>query len=267
MSIIKKQLIFDKDKFSDIIDCIKDLNTIDKTIMFKIDSEKIFLYSAMGGTPGTQMKLFRSHLLDTNEYIKNYGELEDIEINYIVGKGDKLHKALSIMDIEANDITIDFNLRYNEDKGVYDGRGGVFKCGGLKVTYVGQERTSIVATDRRKLKNMISDDGIIWSFAISQKEFKTIKKIASLENGEDNKTFTAKSKNGIVYITEKNDWELEICEIDDTTDREITFVKKFFNNIRDTSEFLTFKIFETFIVVESEQSLLLMGFETSYDDV
>lgn len=263
--ISKKQLIFKKESFPEIIDSIKDLIVIDKSIMFKIDSENIFIYSAMGGARGEILKLFRSYTLKTSDYITNYDTIER-EINYIIGKGDKLHKAISIMNIDTNDVTLDLNLRYNEDKDLDEARAGIFKCGGLKVTYVGMERNTIAITDRVKLNRMLSDDLIKWKFDVTQQEFKTIKKIASLETGEDNKTFTAKAKDGVVYILEDNEWELEVCEIDDTNNYEVSFVKKFFNNIKDTSSVINFKIFDSFIAVESEQSLLLMSYETNFEE-
>lgn len=266
MSVVKKKIIFEKEKFQDVIDCVKDLITIDKTIMFKINSEKIFMYSAVGGTPGVLMKLFRSQTLNTEDYIANSHELDDIEFNYIIAKGDKLFKALNIMNIEENDVTLTLNLRYNDSKEDYDARAGEFKCGNLKVTYIGAERNAIVDTNRVKLERLIDVKNSIWGFEINQQEFKTIKKIASLETGEDNRTFTARAENGVVYINERNEWELQLCEIDDTNNYEVSFVKKFFNNIRDTSEILSFMIFESFIVVESIQSLLLMGYETNFEE-
>ena len=51
----------------------------------------------------------------------------------------------------------------------------------MKFSSIGQERRSIVNTDKDKLFNMVSDDKMEWSFIMSQQEFKTVKKIAALE--------------------------------------------------------------------------------------
>ena len=94
--------------------------------MMKIDQDNIFIYSAMGGINGEPLKLFRSHVLNTSDYIEDY-LIVDTEINYIIGKGDKLFKALSIMDYDTSPVTLEMNLRYNDDKELFDARAGIFQ--------------------------------------------------------------------------------------------------------------------------------------------
>lgn len=258
MSTNKTILNFNKDKFNDLRMKIKDLSSIDDVLKLKINKDKIFMYSMVSNE--SAVLSLKSHILETSDYITNFNS--DITYDYVISGSSKFVKNISFFN-SPSPINLTLNSKSsNEDDEVMHVRAGLFTNGKLKISCIGSEQFKIKDITIDRLENILDISNSKWSFNISNSDFNDIKKLSSI-NSED-RIIDVNVIDGVVSISEPMKWELEVDNISERNNK-ITFVKKYLSNIDDSNEFIKFDIFETFILVKTEFTNLMMSFETNFE--
>ena len=72
-------------------------------------------------------------------------------------------------------------------------------------------------------------------------------------------------ESGKVILSEKSAWELEVQSIDSSISSNLMLNKKFLSCI-DEDKDVEFNIFENFMLIQDENSNLMLSFEQSFDD-
>ena len=71
--------------------------------------------------------------------------------------------------------------------------------------------------------------------------------------------------NGKVIFSENAAWEMDICEIE-KKDGSIILNKRFLKCINDTNEEIEFSMFDTFILIQDEDSNIMLSYEQDFSD-
>ena len=93
--------------FSDFIEKLNTVASIDDTVKLKIDNENILMYAMLGG--GNVILAFKNFLLPTKEYFDN--DMEDFSLDIIIPSAKRFVKYLAfIKDMDK----IGFDVSYKE---------------------------------------------------------------------------------------------------------------------------------------------------------
>lgn len=255
MSKIKFKL----NKITEFISILEDLCKIDDKIKLKIDNENILIYSALMG--GQTTLAFKNYLINTKEYLNYKGDL-DYSIDVIIINAKKFVKNLNF--IKSNDV-VSMDIDYKDsadDENIKIARKIQVASGKLKVNWVAGEQFVMKDMSKNILKKVIDIKNRKWFFTIEQSEFSDVKKLSSI-NSE--KIININVNNSKVTLSEKSAWELEINEIDGNINADLMINKKFLNCI-DNDNDVNISIFETFMLVTTETSNLMLSYEQDFED-
>ena len=245
------------DKFHDFLSKLEDLAKISDVIKLKIDSENILMYSIVGDTI---LLAFKNYLINTNEYLVFKEEL-DTTLDIIIASAKRYVKNLSF--IKLNDkIKLDVDYREN-DENIYATRFLNIKNGKFKLGLQGGEDSEIRDISKETLSKRIDLKNKKWSFNIKKEEFQDIKKLSSINS--DGKILHLNIENNKVILSELSTWELQVDEVE-SIDRHLMFNKTFLSSIDDSSDYIEFHIFETFILTKSDISNLMISFEQDFSN-
>jgi hypothetical protein len=248
---------FKTDKVSEFIQKIDELSKIEDTIKIKIDSENILMYSILGGNV---MLAFKNFLLTTRDYF----DFEDFDftIDFILASSKKFVKNLSFLNT-SHTVVWDFNYRKStENDDIVWVRSVQVSGGKLKVKWLGGEHYELRDINKDSLKNNLNIKNKKWSFSIRKEDFLDVKKLSNI-NSERIVNITIES--GKVILSEKSAWELEVQSIDSSISSNLMLNKKFLSCI-DEGKDVEFNIFENFMLIQDENSNLMLSFEQSFDD-
>lgn len=243
------------DKFSDFLDKLTDLSKISDTIKLKIDSENILMYSIVGETI---LLAFKSYLVDTSDYLEIKEELENT-LDIIVSGSKRFVKNLGfIKTSEKIQMTVDYRTD-DDDNSV--ARFLQIKNGKLKIGLQGGEPSEIRDISKDVLSKRVDIKNSKWSFKISNSEFQDIKKLASINS--DGKILHLNIDDKKVILSETSTWEFQVDDVD-MSDRHLMFNKTFLPSINDEDDFISFYVFETFILTKDSNSHLMISFEQDF---
>lgn len=253
----KIKLKIKPDKFGDFINKLVDLCKINDSIKLKIDNENILMYSMLGGKV---MLAFKSYLINTKEYL----DIDDLEysIDMIIPNSKTFVKNLNFIK-DSDKVT--FEILYKEsqdDDTVMNARSFVISGGKLKVKWLGGEHYEMRDLNKNTLKKSLDLKNKKWSFSIEKSDFSDIKKLSGI-NSE--RIINIGVDKGVVNISERAAWELEVCKLDEDRTTNLILNKKFLNCIND-NDVIEFSIFENFMLVKDDISDLMLSFEQDFDD-
>lgn len=243
--------------FVDLIDKLDDLTKIDDTIKMKIDNDNILIYSMMRS--GQTILAFKNYLLNTRDYLE-YDEIDQL-YDIIIVNSKKLVKNLNFIKLSDR---INFEISYKEsqdDDNIMCARSILFTGGKLKVNWLSGEHYEMRDMNKEILNKKLDIKYRKWFFNISQSDFSDVKKLSNI-NGE--RVITISVDDGKVTLSEKSSWELEIDSIDKRT-TSLILNKKFLNSINNDSDNVEFSIFDNFMLVQNENSNLMLSFEQNFD--
>jgi hypothetical protein len=257
MSVAKIKFEFNNGKISEFISKLEELTKIEDTIKLKIDSEHILMYSILGGNV---MLAFKNFLVKTNDYFdfKDF----DFTLDVIIANSKKFVKNLQFLT-QSDKVSIEMTYKEShDDDTVMNARNIVVSGGKLKVNWLAGEHYELRDINKVALKNNLNIKNRKWSFIISQSDFQDIKKLSNI-NSERIINITIDS--GKVLFSEKSAWELELQRIESDRNANLMLNKKFLGCINDSND-VEFSIFDNFMLIQEENSNLMLSFEQSFDD-
>lgn len=244
------------DKFQDLLTKLEDLAKISDTIKLKIDEDEILMYSIVGETI---LLAFKSYLINTIEYL-SFKEKLPSTLDIIISNAKRFVKNLNFIKInEKILLTVD----YRSDEDVHLARFVQIKNGKLKIAIQGGEQSEIKDITKDILEKRINIKNSKWNFKISNSDFQDIKKLATINS--DGKIIHLNVENKKVILSETSTWEFQVDDIENITDRHLMFNKNFLPSINDDDEFISFYIFENFILTKDDTSHLMISFEQDFN--
>ena len=255
----KVKFKINSDKFADFISKLDDLTKIEDTIKLKIDNDNILMYSMMSS--GQTMLAFKNYLVNTRDYLEYDDELE-YSVDIIIVNSKKFVKNLNFIK-DSEKITFEISYKVSpDDDDIVNARSLQVVGGKLKVNWITGEHYEIKDISKLALSQRLNIKGRKWKFNIKKSEFLDIKKLSSI-NSE--RIINIGVLNGIVTLSERASWELEIEPIDDDRSSSLMLNKKFLSCINEMDN-IEFSIFENFMLVKSENSNLMLSFEQDFSD-
>jgi hypothetical protein len=253
----KLKLTFNSDKISEFIDRLEDLTKIEDTIKLKIDSDNILMYSILGGNV---MLAFKNFLLKTDDFFK-FNEF-DYTLDVILANSKKFVKNLQFLK-SSEKVTIEFTYKEsNDDDDVMNARSIQVVGGKLKVNWLAGEHYELRDINKVSLKSNLDIKKRKWSFKISKSDFSDVKKLSNINS---DRIINITIDSGRVVFSEKSAWELEIDSIENDRDSNLMLNKRFLSCISDDKE-VEFSIFDNFMLVQEENSNLMLSFEQDFSD-
>lgn len=240
------------------IDKLEDLSKIDDTIKLKIDSEHILLYSMLGGSV---LLAFKNYLVNTIDILDNNDF--DYKIDLIIPNCKKFVKNLQFLRDNDN---VSFEIQYKEspdDDELYLARAFQLVSGKFKVNWLAGEHYEVRDIDKNSLSQRLNLSNKKWSFKISNSDFNDIKKLSNI-NSE--RVLNISIIEGVVNVSEKAAWELEIDKIEDDRNSNLILNKRFLGCINDKSNDVDIHIFDTFMLIKDDESNLMLSFEQDFSD-
>jgi hypothetical protein len=245
------------DKISDFISKLEDLSKIEDTLKLKIDSENILMYSILGGNV---MLAFKNYLLKTTDYFKGNGF--DFTLDVIIANSKKFVKNLNFLT-SSEKVTIEFTYKESQDSDDIMNTRSIQVVGGkLKVNWLAGEHYELRDINKDTLKSNLNISKRNWFFNISQKDFSDIKKLSNINS---DRIINITIDSGKVLLSEKAAWELECDSIDDDRSASLILNKKFLSCIKDDKD-IQFSIFDNFMLIQDENSNLMLSFEQDFSD-
>lgn len=247
------------EKFPELIDRLEELAKIEDTIKMKIDNDHILIYSMLGGNV---MLAFKNFLLKREEFLDTNKEIEST-IDIIIPSAKKFVKNLNFIK-ENQKITLEINYKESQDdETILNARSLQIVGGKLKVNWLTGEHYEVRDINKNVLKQRLDLKNRKWSFKISKSDFSDVKKLSNI-NSERIINITVDS--GIVTLSEKAAWELEIDKLEQERNSNLILNKKFLNSINDDVENIEFNIFDSFMLIKDENSNLMLSFEQDFSD-
>ena len=246
------------ENFETFISRLDELSSIDDTIKLKIDNQHILMYSMLGGNV---LLAFKSFLVNT----KDIFDIEDFDykLDIIIPNSKKFVKNLAFLK-DQDKITLDITYKESpDDENIYWARGMQISSGKFKVTWLGGEHYEMRDIDKVSLKQRLDLKNRKWSFSISNSDFLDVKKLSNINS---DRIISIGVVGGLVTLSEKSAWELEIDKLEEERNHDLILNKKFLSCINDKVDKIEFNIFDTFMLVTDDNSNLMLSFEQDFSD-
>jgi hypothetical protein len=245
------------DKMSDFISKLDDLSKIEDTIKLKIDGDNILMYSILGGNV---MLAFKNYLLKTSDYFK--GDDFEFTLDAIIANSKKFVKNLNFLT-ESPKVTIEFTYKESQDDdSIMNARSIQVVGGKLKVNWLAGEHYELRDINKDTLKTNLNIQKRKWFFNISHNDFSDVKKLSNINS---DRIINITIDSGKVLLSEKAAWELECDSIEDDRNASLILNKKFLGCIKDDKD-IQFSIFDNFMLIQDENSNLMLSFEQDFSD-
>ncbi len=253
----KLKLIAKGEFFGDFISKLDDLTKIGDIIKMKIDSRNILIYSMIGETA---ILAFKSYQLETSKYF-DYPDF-DYSLDYVINGAKKFVKNFGFLNVKEK---IQFDINYKDspdDENIKHVRAIIATDGRLKLSGIGSEQYKIRDMSIDRLNAALDVKNSKWSFKVSKSDFVDIKKLSSIN---DDRVISINVVSDKVVFSEIGKWEISVAE--PTGDSSIlVFGKKYLNSVNLNEDFVSFDMFETFILIKDSDSNLMMSFEQSFNE-
>ena len=244
-------------QLSFFLEKVHDLLSIDDEILLKIDNDNILLYSIVGEK--MNVNAFKSFIFKTNEVFSFEDELPK-EIRFIITNGSKFETTLKSYLGFKEDINCEFFM--NDD--TYADNFKLINSKSARPLRLnvngGDVRGMNTTIDIDKITKTLNKDNIDFKFILDKGSYLNIKKLMSIDNENDILTLIITENK--LTIGEGITWDLNICDIEHE-DLSITFPKKYFKSITFTEENINVYVFETFLLVDNQNTNLLIALELS----
>jgi hypothetical protein len=247
-----------KEFFSDFTDKLEDLTKISDTLKLKIDSDNILMYSMLGGAT---LLAFKSYLINTNEYLETDNDI-DFTLDIVISNAKKFVKNLNFLK-ENDKITIEVSYKESSDDDTIMNARSIQVTGGkLKVNWMAGEHYELRDINKVALAQRVNIKNQKWSFDINKTDFNDMKKLSGI-NGS--KLINITVINGKVTLSEISAWEMEIDMVDSKINSNLILNKNFLPCINEQDK-VTFSIFDTFMLIQDNNSNLILSYEQDFSD-
>jgi hypothetical protein len=135
--------------------------------------------------------------------------------------------------------------------------------GKFKVTWLGGEHYEMRDIDKNSLKQRLDLKNRKWSFSISNSDFLDVKKLSNINA---DRIISISVVKGLVTLSEKSAWELEIDKLEEDRNSNLILNKKFLSCINDKVDKIEFNIFDTFMLIKDDNYNLMLSFEQDFSD-
>jgi hypothetical protein len=255
MTKANKLILKAKDNFPEFISKLEDLTKIEDIVKLKIDSENILMYSLVGDT---SIVAFKSHILNTIDYF-DVNEF-DFTLDLIINGAKRFVKNLKFY---TTNVKIEIPYKESpESEDIMHARAAQFNNGKLKVSCIGAEQFKVRDIPKNALAQKLDPKNSKWMFKVNSLDFSDIKKLAS--NSEDT-ILNIGVNDGQVTFSEASKWELDVDKVEKQS-ASLTFSKKYLSNINCDSDFVEFKVFDSFILISEGDSNLMIVFEMDFSN-
>jgi hypothetical protein len=252
----KLSLKFVQSNFSDFLTKFSDLTSIDDVVKMKIESDEILMYSVISNE--SSISAFKGYTLNTKDFLENFDQEETFD--FIITSANKFAKNLKFFN---PDKPIKLEILYKkspDDDSVMHVRSAQLTNDKLKISTIGGEQYRIKDLQKSLLNAKLNPKKSKWNFKVSLQDFSNIKKLSNINN--EDRTLNINVDNGKVTFNELSKWELEVDQIKNPN-ANIVFNKKYLSNINE-DEFISFHVFENFILVKDKDSNLMLSFEQDF---
>jgi hypothetical protein len=199
--------------------------------------------------------LFRSTIFEVPEDM-------DFTIDLIIANSKKFVKNLQFLTSNES-VTMEINYKESsDDDSIMNARSVQIVGGKLKVNWLGAEHFEIRDINKQSLKQRLSLNNRKWFFHINKSDFSDVKKLSNINS---DRIINISIKSGKVIFSEISAWELEIDSIEDDRNANLMLNKKFLGCINDDND-IEFSIFENFMLIQNENSNLMLSFEQDFSD-
>lgn len=251
------------DNLEKIIDKIKDLTKLDKSVVLKINGKELLIYSLVG--KGVNIHSFKSHLLKVKDYFngnvtyKNNTSVDDFLIYKIVDAKKFVTSMTVFIKYMRNQgilEPLDFSLTYQDD---YNVEKLLIKNKKSKEETPGERPDANQNIDVEQIEQVMDTELANFSFSLTKEDFNYIKSKTVIE--KENDILYLNITDGQLSIGE-NRWDHNICEIESDEDNTISFPKRYFKCINFDKE-TEMKIFvtDTHLLILGEDTNLLISVE------
>lgn len=243
-----------------IINTLKDLSNIGDNVVFKFSKENLLMYSLVG--EGQSINAFKSIIFDSDIFM-NEIDIDDTII-FIAKSAKLLVKNLRpLLDFDNN---INITLYYDSfgDK-VYADRFQLKSSNKLKLNFYGDDPMSTnTKITNEHIQDLADMDNVVFSFNLAADDFSKVKKLASPDAEMNIFYMNTLERDGKYYVSlGENNWDLELDEVDIDDERTLAFPKKYFKSIIIEDGTCKVHIFDTFLMVSTDNSDLLISMEVT----
>lgn len=251
-----------KERFGDLLEKLQDLSQISDTVKIRFEAGSMMAYSLVSSD--TAALCLKVYFLATEDYLSGFpGERCHDFVMYPAPKSVKSLRFFA----ESERIRVDMSHRpSHEDEAVMHVRSmsvhtPAAKGDRLRISLVGAELSKIRDLKKSALESRMDPARSTWGFELTQGDLATVKRLAGI-NGED-RTVSISVVGGLVYFSEEGRWNLQVAQ-SDRPDKRVTFAKKYLSHFDTRPEKLQVNMFESFILVSTGDSRLLLSFETDF---
>lgn len=244
------------EKLESVIENIKDLTKLDKSIILKFDKNNLLLYSLVG--KGMNIHAFKSHTLKIKDVFTSQIDLKN-SIKYKIEDAKKFVTSMMVfikyMQNQKISDTLEFSLTYQENFIV---EKLTIKNKKSKEITPGEKPAPNQDIDIDQIQEVMNIDLSSYSFDLSKEDFNYIKSKTVIE--KENDILYLNVKDNQVTIGETR-WEHNICGIE-YEDSIISFPKKYFKCINyDKENVMKIYVTETYLMIIGENTNLLISIE------
>ena len=250
-----------KDNLNKLTETLKDLSRLDDNVLFKFDNDNTLIYSLVG--EGQSVNAFKSFIYKT----KVLFEIDDFEdtIRYIGKSAKSLARNFQIMS--------SFEIDVYKGKIYYDQLGDelfsdriYFRSGNkLRQSFNGDDpRAMNTQISVEKIKEHVRLEDADFNFELSADDFDKIKKLATPDAEMNIFYLNTYEKDGKNYVSiGEGYWDLTVAETEYVHPRTLAFPKKYFKTIGMTDGLAKIYVFDTSLMVSTEDSDLLISIEVT----
>lgn len=247
------------DNLLKIINTIKDLSAIDKKGVIRFNKKYVLIYSLVGD--GDVINVFKSFVFKTEEIFTNIDEFDET-INFVVKDMKNLHRTLKIMVDLGDDVN--GKIFFDElGKQFFSDRLYFKSTNKLKLNFYGSDPTKTntkITLDQ--IKQIANIDNSSFNFVLQGDDFANIKKLAAPDEEMDIFYMNTFEKEGQYFVSlGETNWNLTLSEIELEEERTLAFPKKYFKTINIEDGSAKVYVFDTFLLVASENSNLIISIE------
>lgn len=246
-------LNIDKNKIKEFLSYIKELSSIDPTIIFNIQNDVTILYSFVGNDIN-DIHAFKTVVLDTNNLFNKNREIQN-KIIFIIKDGKKFFR--NIQNFIDYDEDIKIKISYNDE----DSYSNYLNINNSKLRLKEISGDPVLMSKeitKGDIDYLTNKDKSIFNFNISEVDFKKIKNMSNIDTTND--ILNIMINNNELFIGE-NKWEIKICDID-KSNLNISFPKKYFKNLKFTDNTKIY-VYENYILVSDDNTDLMIVLETT----
>lgn len=253
--------IINKNSLSQLIDVLKDLSKLNDRVLMKIDKDNVLIYSLVGD--GNNVNAFKNFIFKTDELFYKIGDF-DVTINYIIRSAKQMFRILQIVSTYDQDINATIYYDTISD-GVYSDRINIKVGNKLRHNFYGDDPSKMntrITVD--SIKKIAKIENSLFSFDMHDDDFDKIKKLSSPDEVINIFYLSVREEDGKNYVNVgEGTWDITVAETEYKKPITLAFTKKYFKTINMVNGIAKIHVFDTMVLVITENSNLLISIEVT----